>query len=70
MALPDTLSDLQSAGYVYQGTGPCRACQVQMAWFLTPRGKKMPFSRKPGSDSPKRFESHHSVCPQRARFKK
>jgi hypothetical protein len=69
MPFPETLDELQRYGYVFQGTGSCRGCGVQMAWFLTPNGKKMPMTRK-GADLPRRFESHHAVCPERGRFKR
>lgn len=66
---PETLDELQAAGYTFSGTGNCRGCGVQMAWFKTPHGKNMPMTRK-GNDLPKRFEAHHAVCPKRADFKK
>lgn len=69
MPFPETLDELQRAGYVFKGTGSCRACGVQMAWFETPKGKKMPMTRK-GNDLPKRFEAHHSVCPKAGEFRK
>jgi hypothetical protein len=70
MPFPETLDELQAAGYKFAGTGTCRGCGVQMAWFVTPNGKKMPMTRKPGGEIPKRFESHHAVCPKRGQFKK
>lgn len=67
MQWPATLDDLQAAKYAFAGTGPCRACGVQMAWFITPNERKQPFSRK-GNEVPKRFEPHHAVCPNRGEF--
>jgi hypothetical protein len=69
MPVPDTLSELQDAGYVYRTSGTCRACPAPIAWFVTPNGKWQPFSRKPGSEEPKRFEPHHAVCPGREQFR-
>jgi hypothetical protein len=69
MPLPETLDELQAAGYQFKDTGLCRACKAKMAWFLTPKGKWQPFTRK-GDGLPKRFEPHHAVCPGREQFRR
>lgn len=70
MAFPETLEELQRAGFVFKDTGTCKGCQAKIAWFITPKQKWMPFSRKPGNEHPKRFESHHTACPERDKFRK
>jgi hypothetical protein len=69
MPIPESLDELQAAGYLFKDTGWCRGCQAPIAWFFTPNKQWMPFSRK-GTGHPKRFESHHAVCPARERFRR
>lgn len=41
---PQTLDELKAQGYQSSGNGKCRNCGKDMAWFTTPRGKKIPMN--------------------------
>lgn len=80
MPLPDTLVELQLAGYILKNTGRCSGCDAKLFWFLTPKNRSMPFSLKAelmvGKDtiynavSQVRYEPHFVSCPQVQKFRR
>ena len=63
MPFPKTEQELEAAGYEYEGTGKCRDCAVEIAWYRTPAGKRMPLEE--GT-----LEPHWAKCPGAERFRK
>ncbi len=59
---PRTELELEKAGYVYEGTGKCRACACEIAWYRTPTGKRMPLEE--GT-----LEPHWAKCPNADQFR-
>jgi hypothetical protein len=73
MAIPDNRKDLESFGYEFNGEGTCRGCGAELLWFITPREKKMPFSRiadSGPSDDSEKLEPHWGVCSARDQFRR
>lgn len=68
MPLPDTLPELQIAGYRHDGVGRCSRCDARMEWFVTPKGRRMPFSLKPGTET--KYQAHFASCPFASHFRK
>ena len=75
----DTLVKLRDAGYSYQEQGKCLnpACKVTVFWFITPKGKWMPFEMKevpdpmnPNSDQATKviYQPHFASCPDARKF--
>ena len=62
MPFPTTLEGLKAEGYKFEGDGKCKGCGVDIEWWTTPRGKKMPCDF--GTATP-----HWSTCPNRDEFK-
>lgn len=40
--IPNTEQGLEAAGYVFEGTGKCRGCGEEIAWYRTPTGNRIP----------------------------
>jgi len=73
--IPDTLTDLQLAGYRYIGPGSCKKCSAAVLWFFTRNNCRMPFSTRvdvmvdaegktylrPSLD---KLEVHFAACPE------
>jgi hypothetical protein len=43
MAIPTQREELVAAGYVFDDESRCRWCGIEIEWWLTPKGAKMPF---------------------------
>jgi len=63
MPFPQTLDELRSQGYKFEGESQCRGCGVDIEWWITPNNKKMPCDY--GTATP-----HWTTCPERDQFKK
>jgi hypothetical protein len=75
MAIPDTSDGLKAAGYEYSDDGTCRGCGTQIEFWITPRGKKMPFNTKivgtlAEGNRREVLECHFVSCPEADRFRK
>ena len=73
MAIPDNRRDLEQMGYTFNGEGICRGCGAELFWYITPREKKMPFSRiadSGPSDDVEKLEPHWNSCSAREQFRK
>jgi len=66
MPFPETVDELKTAGYKFDGHSHCRGCGEVIEWWLTPRGKRMPMD----VDARGNCESHFSTCPKAANFRK
>ena len=53
--IPNTERGLEAAGYVYEGTGKCRGCGEEIAWYRTPTGGRIPLEE--GT-----LEPHPTTC--------
>jgi hypothetical protein len=62
---PQTLDELEAAGYSYTGTAKECSCGTQILWFITPARKWMPFSALKDS----RLVPHHAVCERVKEFR-
>lgn len=65
--LPTNRQDLESFGYSKLNDSRCRGCNYPIEWWLTPRGKKMPFnvSQVDGEITP-----HWHTCPKAKDFRR
>jgi hypothetical protein len=63
MPFPKTKQELLEAGYEYSNSGKCRGCGAGIAWYLTPKGKRMPLDERT-------FEPHWATCPKAKDFRK
>jgi hypothetical protein len=63
MPFPRTDTELDAAGYKFAGTSKCRGCNQSIAWYLTPKGKRIPLDE--GT-----LESHWATCPKAKDFRK
>jgi len=68
MAFPKTFDELQAANYRFDNHSRCRACDAEMEWWITPKGKKMPFNLMPAGDSP--AVAHFVTCPEADSFRR
>lgn len=70
MPFPQTFKELRDAGYRFDEHGTCRGedCGAEIEWWITPKGKKMPFNLMSDGDSP--AVSHHSTCPNADDFRR
>lgn len=74
----DTQEKLRDAGYSFQETGKCLApsCKTIIHWFITPKGKWMPFelfspTGEVGDhdrDQPFSYRPHFATCPESRKF--
>lgn len=66
--LPKTRTDLEAAGYIFDGLAQCKGCGAPVFWFTTPNAKRMAFNWKlTGEDE---LEPHRDICPQVQEFRK
>jgi hypothetical protein len=69
MAFPDSVEGLRLCGYEFQrqaicgATQPGRGCGVEIDWWVTPNGKKIPLDR--GTAKP-----HWATCSAKEQFRK
>ena len=63
MSFPRTEAELAAQGYKYTGSGKCKACKADIAWYKTPMGKSIPLDE--GT-----MEPHWSTCPRAEEFRK
>ena len=65
MPFPKTESELAEQGYQFESFGCCssRACNAQIAWYRTPKDKRIPLNRET-------LEPHWSTCPNASAFRK
>jgi hypothetical protein len=68
MPFPKTFAELKAAGYRFDNHAACRGCKVQIEWWFTPKGGKMPFDLMPNDDSP--AITHFSTCPHAEDFRR
>jgi hypothetical protein len=54
---------MREAGYKHSGLAQCKGCGVDIEWWETPKGKKIPMNH--GTAVP-----HWSTCPQSQDFRK
>jgi hypothetical protein len=66
MSFPQTLDELRTAGYRFDGHSHCRGCNAVIEWWITPHGKKLPMDV---TDSGK-ATSHFASCPKADQFRK
>jgi len=62
MAFPTTIDEMTAQGYKFEGEAQCKGCGVDIEWWTTPRGKKMPCDY--GTAKP-----HWATCTKAADFK-
>jgi hypothetical protein len=62
----DTTEKLCEAGYSFQEVGKCLApsCKTMIHWFITPKGKWMPFEMVEQG----RYQPHFATCPESRKF--
>lgn len=68
MPFPKTRTDLQRAGYVFQGHANCKGCEVVIEFWTTPAGRNMPMNRMINDDSP--AIPHWGSCPKADKFRR
>jgi hypothetical protein len=68
MPFPKTLDELRAANYIFDNYGECRGCGEDIDWYLTPRGKKLPFNHMDKGTDP--AIAHFSTCPEADSFRK
>lgn len=58
-----TFAELQAAGYKFDSHGRCKGatCHAEIEWWITPRGRKIPYDLMTSSDSP--AIAHFTTCP-------
>lgn len=59
---PTTETGLKEAGYAFENSGKCRGCGAEIAWYSTPKGKKIPLDE--GTLVP-----HWGTCPNANDFR-
>jgi hypothetical protein len=68
----DTLEKLREAGYSYQERSKCLSpqCTTVAHWFITPKGKWMPFEIVAGvtHNGEPTYRPHFSTCPEARKF--
>jgi len=75
MPIPNRRDDLQSFGYSYSNTARCgsgvpgKGCNAVIEWWLTPSGKKMPFTITMSGEN-EVLEPHWSSCPKADSFRR
>lgn len=69
MAFPQTVNELNEAGYKYSNHSHCRGCGGLIQWWTTPNGKKIPLEviRRRGEST---MQSHFSSCPKASNFRR
>ena len=60
MPFPKTFTEMQQAGYKFDGHARCKGCQEEIEFWITPRAKKIPMNLMPNPDS--EAKSHWSTC--------
>lgn len=60
---PTTETELAKQGYKFTGTGRCKSCRAEIAWYETPKGKSIPLDE--GTLAP-----HWSTCPDADKFRR
>lgn len=63
MTFPRDEIELEAEGYVFEGTGKCRECKADLAWYRTPTGKRMPLDQWT-------LVPHWGTCSAPERFRK
>lgn len=67
MPFPQDRVELNIAGYIFRANARCRGCHASIEWWITPKGRMMPFT----ADEPsKAMTPHHAVCPAADQFKR
>lgn len=72
---PTDSNTLKSAGFVYDNDAACRGCGVNIEWWITPGGKKIPMSTViVGSlatkDRAEMLQPHFTDCPNAGDFRR
>ena len=70
MGFPATRDQLKESGYRFDNHAKCRGegCDQEVEWWITPRGKKMPFNLMLNGDSP--AVAHFVTCPASEEFRR
>jgi len=68
MPFPQTRDALMAAGYRFDNHSVCKGCKAEVEWWLTPKGKKMPFDLMQSGDS--KAVTHFSSCPDAEDFRR
>jgi hypothetical protein len=68
MPFPRTRDELVAGGYKFSNHARCKACQAEVEWWETSRGKKMPFNLMQDGNSPS--VTHFVDCPGADLFRK
>jgi hypothetical protein len=74
MKFPASSDELKKAGYEYDNDSAYRGCHAPIEWWITPNGKKMPFTVKRAGDLLKVTDEvrmpHWSDCPNAQDFRR
>jgi hypothetical protein len=68
MPFSRTRDEMVANGYKFSNHSRCKGCMVEIEWWETPRGKKMPFLLMPEGTSP--AKTHFADCPDADLFRK
>ena len=68
MPFPKTLDELKTAGYVFSNHATCRGCGVDIEWWTSPKGSKIPM--QPMDRGVSEATAHFGVCPEADSFRK
>lgn len=62
MSFPATETGLREQGYKFSGSGNCKSCKAELAWYETPNGKAIPLDE--GTLLP-----HWTTCPDADKYR-
>lgn len=68
MPFPRDRDAMIEQGYRFDNHATCRGCKADIEWWITPKGKKMPFDLMVEGSS--LSKPHHSTCPNADDFRK
>jgi len=63
MPFPTNEKELAEQGYEFEGTGRCSECHAEIAWYRTPKGKRIPLDE--GT-----LVAHWGTCTNPDRFRR
>lgn len=65
MPFPTTVKGLEDAGYRFESRSLCRGCKAVIAFYRTPKGRRMPIEIAADGSC----ESHFATCPLAEEFR-
>jgi hypothetical protein len=70
MPFPKTMGAMKDAGYQFIEHATCRGshCRRMIEWWLSPKGKRMPFDLMPNASD--QVTAHFATCPDVQSFRK